>query len=849
LFAPKKSFQLMLVVLAIVGGVVVPSGALAAPPETAVSNSAAIPAQPLSQALAAFARTSGLQVVYVSEVARGVWTQGAPANLTPRETLDKLLAGTGLHFKFTNQTTVTIFRPAAPKGASHPTALRQAVTQGPAASGAPPTAVLNEVIVTAQKRAEPLREVPVPVTVLDTGSLLDSNQLRIQDYYTEVPGLSVSSIGAQSTQVLSIRGINTGVAGNPSVGIIVDDVPYGASTNNGGGLLVPDLDPGELAQVEVLRGPQGTLYGASSLGGLIKFVTLDPSTAGFSGRVQAGAGGLQNGEKVGYDVRGSINVPLSDIAAMRASGFYRTDPGHIDNPVLGINGINRDDAYGAHVSALWRPSGDYSVKLSALWQRIKAFGSSDVDIQTDGYPQTYALRGFQQSYLPGVGGFERTFQAYSATVSGKFGGATLTSVTGYNINEYRDSWDASFLLGPVAQAVYGPTVTGSPAIDDNRTGKFSQEMRLSGHASGWFDWLLGGFYTYENSKYTVDYRAALASGDVVGDGATIYFPTTYREYAAFADLTVHFTDQFDVQVGGRESEIHQTFSQIETGAFAPVLTGLNPPVITQEQGASSNAFTYLLTPRFKVSKDLMLYARLASGYRAGGVNPQVGGPNGSVPAKYDPDKTRNYEIGAKGDFWGHRLTFDSSLYYIDWRDIQVTEFANGYGYVANASNAKSQGAELSITLAPVAGLKLSAWGAWDNAVLKSPLPATATVYGAAGDRLPYNPRFSGGFSIDDRFPLTPRVSGFAGTTISYVGDREGEFTSAPPVPPGRQNYPSYTRTDLRAGVYVDSWSISLYVNNLTDRRGVLAGGIGSFPPFAFTYIQPRAMGISVTKTF
>src|SRR5258707_15684314 len=109
------------------------------------------------------------------------------------------------------------------------------------------------------------------------------------------------AIGTQSTQVLSIRGINTGIAGNPSVGLTVDDVPYGASTNNGGGLLVPDFDPGDLAQVEVLRGPQGTLYGASSLGGLIKFVTRDPSTDGVSGRVEAGLSSVHNGTGVGYN--------------------------------------------------------------------------------------------------------------------------------------------------------------------------------------------------------------------------------------------------------------------------------------------------------------------------------------------------------------------------------------------------------------------------------------------------------------------------------------------------------------------------------------------------------------------
>ena len=184
---------------------------------------------------------------------------------------------------------------------------------------------------------------PVPVTALNAQALVDNNQLRLQDYYTSVPGLNVSP-AVQSTQVISIRGITTGYGTNPTVGITVDGVPYGASTGLGGGQVVPDIDPGDLARVEVLRGPQGTLYGASSMGGLINFVTVDPSTEAVSGRVQVGTDEVYNGAGLGYSARGSVNVPLSDTLALRASGFVREDPGYIDNPILHINGINEAHA-------------------------------------------------------------------------------------------------------------------------------------------------------------------------------------------------------------------------------------------------------------------------------------------------------------------------------------------------------------------------------------------------------------------------------------------------------------------------------------------------------------------------
>src|SRR5258708_35027730 len=152
---------------------------------------------------------------------------------------------------------------------------------------------------------------PVQVSVIKAADFIGSNQLRLQDYYTSVPAWSVMPAGTTYYQSLSIRGITAG-ATNPSVGVMLDDVPYGSSTVQGGGLFVPDIDPNDLARVEVLRGPQGTLYGASSLGGLLKFVTVDPSTEAVSGRVQAGVSSVQNGNELGYNVRGAVNVPVTD---------------------------------------------------------------------------------------------------------------------------------------------------------------------------------------------------------------------------------------------------------------------------------------------------------------------------------------------------------------------------------------------------------------------------------------------------------------------------------------------------------------------------------------------------------
>jgi iron complex outermembrane receptor protein len=259
----------------------------------------------------------------------------------------------------------------------------------------------------------------VPVTAIQAESLVDSNQLRIQDYYTQIPGLSLvtDDFGAP---LIAIRGLTTGAYTNPTVGITLDDVPYGSSTSLGNGAELPDIDPSDLARVEVLRGPQGTLYGASSIGGLLKFVTLDPSTDAVSGRVETDVNQVHNGDGAGYGVRGSINLPLSDSLAIRASAFTRRDPGYIDNVLTGERGVNWGDAEGGRLAALWRPSELFSIKLTALLQDSKTHGSSNVDV---------GLGDLEQSEIRGIGGSETKIQAYSATFTGNLNGAVLTAIS------------------------------------------------------------------------------------------------------------------------------------------------------------------------------------------------------------------------------------------------------------------------------------------------------------------------------------------------------------------------------------------------------------------------------------
>jgi len=426
-----------------------------------------IPAQPLDSALIAFAKQAHVQVVIAPFATQGMSAPAVTGSLSAGAALTELLDASGLRYQEFGDT-VTVL-----SGSSHsatatirgvggdevqPIAPQTSYADASSASAGGATVPsaqtsdrqnkLEEVVVTAQKRTERLQDVPVPVTAIDAQTLVENNQLRLQDYYNTVPGFNVATSSVAGYQLLSIRGITTGVA-NPTVGITVDDVPFGSSTVQGGNV-PPDLDPGDLSRIEVLRGPQGTLYGASSIGGLVKYVTLDPSTAGTTGSLQAGTSSVYNGDQLGYNARGSINLPLSDTLAIRASAFARRDPGYVDNPVLHIDGINRTDADGAHLSALWRPSDVFSLKLSALILEIKAHGAADVDNSSlaaaAGYPLP-KLVGLQQDYIPGAGGFSTKIQAYSATARAKLGAFELTSITGYNSDDYKTTQDFSYLYG------------------------------------------------------------------------------------------------------------------------------------------------------------------------------------------------------------------------------------------------------------------------------------------------------------------------------------------------------------------------------------------------------------------
>jgi outer membrane receptor protein involved in Fe transport len=777
----------------------------------------AIQPQGLGAALRAFALSSGRDVVFDPALVEGKAARGVAGDLTDEDALRRLLDGSGLSFARTGSGGFVV---------------RAAAT---AAAEAPPT--VDEVIVTASKRAERAHDVPASLTAVSGQALAAEGAVRLEDYVAKIPGLVLSNVSfANGSNQVAIRGVTTGLGGNPTVGIYIDDSPFGAS-NSFGSLAIPDLDPQDLARVEVLRGPQGTLYGAGSLGGLLKYVTAAPDYDRAFGRVEADGWQVDGGGS-GYGLRAAANLPLAANLALRVSGYDREDPGFIDDAAGGGRNLNNGRFDGGRAALAWRVNDDWTLKLSALLQHQYSKAAAVVDY--DPFTMKPLYGDLDQVRSPGTGPMEQQIGAYALEVQGDLGFATLTSSSSYNKQTQHFNLEATPLFAPLIDAFFGVPGAGGAVLTDAGLDKFSQEIRLASPAANRLSWQVGGFYTHEHavSRQTVNTFDAATGAPLVPPLPPFLdslISTSFEELAVFGDATFRFNPRFDVTAGVRYS--HNDQSQVQSASG--LLEG-DPTTLAGTSGDS--AVTYLLTPRFHVNDDTMVYARLASGYRPGGPNLAVAG----VPPTYGPDELVNYEVGIKSDLFDRKVSVDLAVYYIDWKNIQLNEVSPlGLSYFGNAGAATSRGAEASVSWRPIAGLEIDGDVSHTIAKLAAELPPGGGGVGVSGDPLPLTPRWSGQLSADYAFPLSGQWSGIAGASYRHVGASQGNF-AAPGTP--RFQLDAYDVVDLRAGVRNDRWSLTLYAKNIGDSRGQSADD-NYIAVTRISIIQPRTFGVAVAASF
>lgn len=738
----------------------------------------------------------------------------------------------------------------------------------------------NEIIVTANKRAERIVDVASAVTAVGGEDLVTRNLLQVEDFAAQVPGLSVQPTGNRATRII-LRGLNSGGAG-ATVATVLDEAPlsYSNSTSNGA-IDIANFDTYDLNRIEVLRGPQGTLYGATAEGGIIKYVTNAPDLDTYSASAEGIVESTRHGD-TGWTARGLVNIPLIDgKLALRASGFYKDIQGYIDNDRLGVADANKGRRYGGRIQLLFVPSDNLSIRLGALIQdqhfddngALEVVGTQATPYQAPTATSNGSITPASALAIANGGNLEnnsfrlspsdnRTY-LFTSVIDWSAGFADILSATSYGAVKSTFSQDTtSALVAPgftfgdfFSAAVFGRPITIAGRQDNDLT-KFNQEIRLSSKPDSKvfglnMSWQAGVFYTHEDIVFNqafdfVEANGTIITAPIIPGGSSI--PATYEEFAVFATTKLEFSDRFNIEVGGRNSWNWQVATTTNFAGF------LNGPVdiFNAPRKTDQSTFIWSVAPQFWINDDTALYARVATGFRPGGPTLAVPGiPEGALPLFYLSDSTINYEIGIKGSLFDKKFSFDLAAFLIDWEDIQIlnaiTTPAGPVSITGNAGTARSQGIEWNLSVEPVPGLTISDVGAYTDAKLT----IDALALGARdGFRLPYVPDFTNTVNVDYRTKLGDTARGFIGANWVYTGDRRAGY-SASPLIFGYSPLPSFSTFNAQGGIEFDTVRFEIFVRNLTDSRGLTTFGSSGGASLTGTaqIVQPRTIGAKISVNF
>nr|WP_232114021.1 TonB-dependent receptor [Luteimonas sp. XNQY3] len=745
------------------------------------------------------------------------------------------------------------------------------LAQERAATAAEAAVTLDSVVVTANKRVENVRDVGASISVIGERQLENMAASSLTDYAALIPGMQVQSSGTPGLTSVSLRGISA-LSSGATVATYIDEVPVGSSgIYQSAGSLMLDLLPYDISRVEVLRGPQGTLYGAGAIGGLLKYVTRPPDLVNEEFRAGVGLRSVAEG---GQDWNGRIGVgvPLQDDRLGLRMSFARNGlPGYTDNAVDGRRDINDSEQIGGRAALFW--DGDaVDIDFAVLHQRIKADDRAVVALEPGTYaPLGEAFEGRNWQRQP----FSKELTLTSLSVAWDLGWADLASATGWSETRTLDQIDTTVQFGEVADLLLEFPEPGSSNVRYSfDLDKITQEFRFSSKTGGRFEWMAGVFYTREDALQSQlawlgqrDGSPLPAPFDAMfGTLAVIDLPSTYKEVALFANASWRFGERFKLDAGLRQARNDQWFSQnVSEGILAP---------IGDAPGASrEDVFTWSLSPQFELAEDTMLYARVATGYQPGGPNVALPG----IPPSVDSSMLASYELGLKSQFADRRVQVDVSAFRIEWDDIQVASSFNGIGGLVNGGEASSEGLELASQFRATDALAFGINAAYTKARVKNDFEATVIPQGdfdvvlntgLAGDRMPYVPTLSWAATAEYAFMTAQGLSGQVGAVLRFTGERLNDTTERQRVTaPGDPStvlqedvtaplrLDSYRALDLYAGVGRERWELRAYVTNVTGEGGwssmtPAAGALsGTVAYLAAVPIQPRTFGVEFDIRF
>ncbi len=721
--------------------------------------------------------------------------------------------------------------------------------------------VIEEIIVTATKRTENMQDVPIAIQALDNTALRELGISSFEDYALVLPNLSFKSFGTPGSATIYMRGASEGGDGNPSgstpgVGLYLDEQPVTSIASN------LDVHIYDIARIEALAGPQGTLYGASSQSGTVRIITNKPDPSGFEAGFDVSGGGTDGGEG-SYSAEGFVNIPLGERAAIRLVGWTLEEGGWIDN-VPGVRTYALEGGYGYNPNSFGRTatrtnaqfveddfnevqkkgmraalgidlSDNWTANIGVLYQNTESDGLWEHDPANAGENN---IQRFDEESS------EDEFTQLSLTIEGQIGNHSLVYAGSFldrqvdYITDYSKYGEDAYWVPYYAcdYSATGPNIATQSASDctslhefyteDNDYERNSHELRLLSLGDGPVNYTVGVFYQQSTHDYFLKWNQPFQSPNRDVDGIRGLFFRTDQEreetqLAFFGEVTFDFTDSFSGTVGARWFDEESKVKGVV--GWGAALFGVNDTRTNSSESFDDTIFKVNLT--WNVSDQSLVYATWSEGYRPGGLNRDPGLVTTAGTQSWQPDILTNYEFGWKTTLKDGRLRFNGAFYFMDWEDIQYTIYQFSLsaccGNVYNLSTAEILGAEANVTYLASDSLTLSASAAYNdgettgNFILPSGLLAVPD-----GTELPNVPELKANMLARYNFAIGDS-NAYAQMSYTYV---EGSWSEIRLTTRFKQD--SYKIINLRAGFDRETWGVDVYINNLLDET-------------ADYYVQPR----------
>ena len=750
------------------------------------------------------------------------------------------------------------------------------------AGDAAPSDSLAEIIVTARKRAENLEKVPESIDVFSAKQLQNLGITQFEDYASKVPSVSFISIGPGYQQFF-MRGVSDGSTPNnantSTTGYYLDN----QSLSYYGG--IPDLHAYDIQRIEVLNGPQGTLYGAGAMSGAIRLITNKPDPNKFSGGMDLDGGQIDGGAR-NDSIEGFLNLPLvAGRSAVRVSGFYVKQGGFINNLLETRNWVNGTTSTnaewagnnynhelfsGGRIELLQKFGDRWQANLSVNFQHQKVHGAWDQNPSLNG-PRNVARFGPEAE--------DRYNRMMSLTVKGDVGIGDLIYAGGYfsranhQINEYSEyvqyvntptvtpATIQSFTCQAYDSTTTPPTFSGCnvPTLYYNyrdQVYRWSHEVRLQSKPGGHTHWTVGLYFEQTKDDYTYfyDMPGINFQGTQAASYISYYHGTPLpqewyssasrldeHDVAAFGEITQDLTQRLSLTFGLRDFRSRVSGSDAWAGYF------YQPKVPTPVQSVTFSKIDYKAGINFQATPTTLYYLSFAQGFRDGGFNTGFA-QNPLVPASFAPDTLDSYEVGWKALFDEGRYRWNGAAYYMPWKNYQTAVFDLAISpntFNANIGNARVYGMETNVDARPIEGLTLSVSLAYNDSQLTSDTYSNANYQVLAGERLPFVPYFKGSASARYSVPIRPNVIGYLQYDISHTGAMWSDLRVD-----NRTLQPSFNIANLRAGWHTPDnvWDFEAYITNLDNTRAVVYVNTYNYDHRQTTN-EPRVFGIHIRYRF